>query len=273
MKGFVKVIIAGAVILGIGIAILIIALAVNGWKYAPDIEFETKEFTSTEENTALDVSLNAGKLKIEYRDDDSEEIYISYPTAEQYKTTIAEKDGKLSIENEVNLYGNRFSGCGVNWGVWWVDIPETVVSIPKDKITEISVTLNAGTVEVPDGEFKKVNIKVNAGTCNVGNVTGFELLDIDLNAGTVNVTSASGNELKCHLSAGSANIKKADCNKTEVKVSAGSANISLLGAKSDYTATVDVSAGSCNGISSQSGGDKNIKVKVSAGSCNVSFLG
>ena len=38
MKGFVKVIIAGAVILGIGIAVLIIALAVNDLKFAPDLD-------------------------------------------------------------------------------------------------------------------------------------------------------------------------------------------------------------------------------------------
>lgn len=274
MKGFVKCIIAGAVILGIGIAVLIIALAVNGWKFAPNVEFETQEFTSTEENTSLAVTLSAGKLKIEYRDDDSEEIYVSYPTAEGYETTVTEKDGKLSVENDYRIIGNVFSGCNVSCNVWgWgLNIPETVVKIPKDKITQVTVTLHAGTVELKEGTFEKVELDVHAGACAVGNIT-CKLLTIDVNAGSLSLDGVKAEKLICDVSSGSANMKKIDCPETEVEVSSGSANLTFVGAKTDYTATVQVSAGSCNGLSSQSGGDKVIKVKVSTGSFNASFLG
>lgn len=271
MKGYVKCIIAGAVILGIGIAVLLIALGVNDWKFESNIEFETQEFTSTEEDTSLAVTLEAGRLKIEYRDDDKEEIYVSYPVADRYETTITEKNGKLSIENESHLLGFGFN-CNVNCGIWGLNIPETVVKIPKG-ITAVSVTLKAGTVELKEGNFEKVELNVDAGTCEVKNIT-CELLTIDLDAGALNLDGVKAGKLVCDVSAGTADIKKIDCPETEVKVSAGAANLSFVGAKSDYTATVDVSAGSCSGISSQSGNkDKTIKVKVSAGSCDVEFLG
>ncbi len=260
MKGFVKMIIAGAIIIGIGIAVLLIALGLNGWSFAPN--FEMREFTSTEVNTSVSVNLSTGKLKIEYTDE--EYIQISYPTAKGYETTVNENDGKLTLES------NKHKWYIFTWGV---TIPETVVKIPRDKINEFSVTMNAGAVDMCDCEFETVKIKVNAGTCNVGNVTGFELMDIDVNAGTVNVSKASGNKIICAVSAGAANLKQIDCGTTEVKVSAGTANFSFLGEKSDYTATVNVSAGSCNGLSTQSGGEKTINVKVSAGSCNASFAG
>lgn len=260
MKGVVKMIIAGAVILGIGIAVLLIALGLNGWTFSPD--FTTEEFTSTQENDALDVRLAAGRVKIEYHD--GENIQISYPVAKGYETTITESEGTLSIDG--NQHKWYIFSCGITF-------PETVIKIPAGKIKEVSVTLNAGTVEIPDGEFTKVKLNVNAGTINVGNIAGAELFDVDLNAGTVNVSAVTGNKLVCHVSAGTANLKKLDCAETEVKVSAGTANLNFAGAKSDYTATVNVSAGSCNGISTQTGGEKSLTVKVSAGSCNVSFAG
>ncbi len=258
MKGFVKMIIAGAIIIGVGIAVLLIALGLNGWSFVPN--FEMQEFTSTEVNSSVSVHLSTGRLKIEYTDE--EYIQITYPTARGYETTVNENDGKLTLES------NKHKWYIFTWGA---TIPETIVKIPRDKINEVLITMNAGTVDMCDGEFKTVKIKVNAGTCNVGNVTCLELMDIDVNAGTVNVSKASGNKIICDVSAGAANLKQIDCGTTEVKVSAGTANLSFLGEKSDYAATVDVSAGSCNGLTTQSGGDKNITVRVSAGSCNVSF--
>jgi len=260
MKGFVKVIIAGAIIIGIGIAVLLIALGLNGWSFAPD--FKTEEFTSTQENTSLAVDLSAGKLKIEYHD--GENIQISYPTAKGYETTIKEENGKLSIE------GNKHKWYTFTWGV---TIPETVIKIPENKITEVTVKLNAGTVDMTGGAFEKVKIEVNAGTLHVGQITDCELLDINVNAGTVNAEGVSSTSLVCEVNAGTAGIKNIDCTATDVKVSAGSANVSFTGAKADYSADVDVSAGSCNGLSTQTGGGKNIKIKVGAGSCNVSFAG
>ncbi|MDE5667756.1 MAG: hypothetical protein K2I29_05895 [Clostridia bacterium] len=67
MKGLVKMIIAGAIIIGIGVAVLLIALGLNGWSFAPN--FEMQEFTSNEANTSVSVNLSTGRLKIEYTDE------------------------------------------------------------------------------------------------------------------------------------------------------------------------------------------------------------
>lgn len=260
MKGFVKAIIAGAVILGIGVAVLIIALGLNGWTFAPN--FTTEEFTSAEENTSLDIHLDAGRLKIEYHDE--ENIVISYPVANGFLTEINEENGTLSFEGNVKHW-YTFS-CNVTF-------PETVIKIPGNTIKNVDITLNAGTVDLPDNTFENLKIKVNAGTCTVGDISGAKIVDIGLNAGTVNIGGASTEKLICEVNAGSANVRKIDCPLTNVKVSAGSASVEFTGAKTDYTAAVDVSTGSCNGLSSQTGGNKQINVKVSAGSCNVSFTG
>lgn len=258
MKGYVKVIIAGAVIIGIGIAVLLVALGLNGWSFAPN--FKAEEFVSEQENTALKVDLSAGELKIEYHD--GENIQISYPVASGYKTIITEADGKLSVE------GNKHRWYTFTWGI---NIPETVIRIPRDKISDIEINVNAGSVRLTDGAFENVKIKVNAGVCKTGEITDCNRFEVHMNAGSVNVTGAACNEFSCTVNAGSAKIQKIDSMSSNVKVSAGSATLAFVGAAESYSATVNVSAGSCNGLSNRTGGERSIAVKVSAGSVNVAF--
>ncbi|MDE6676509.1 MAG: DUF4097 domain-containing protein [Clostridia bacterium] len=258
MKGFVKVIIAGAVIIGIGIAVLLIALGLNGWSFKPN--FTQEEFASTEENTALDIELAAGELKIEYHDGDK--VEISYPVASGYKTEISEKDGKLSFE------GNKHRWYTFTWGV---TIPQTVIKIPRDKIKDVEIEVNAGTVSLAEGAFENVKIKVNAGTVTTGEITNCNRFELNMNAGAVNVASVQCSEFSLKLNAGAAKIQRVDSAESEIKVNAGSANLKFAGAIDDYSATVNKSAGSCDGLYNRTGGDKNITVKVNAGSVNVSF--
>ncbi len=261
MKGFVKVIIAGAVIIGLGIAVLLIALGLNGWSFTPN--FEMQDFAAEQENTSLSVNLDAGRLKVEYLEDGSDKIQITYPTAKGWETTISENGGKLT------LVGNKHNWYTFTWGVTF---PETVIKIPKNTIGTVDITLNAGTVDLAGGEYQSVKIQVNAGTCNVGEISGCNTLDLTVNAGTLNVEGAQCNKVTSEVNAGSATIKKIDSAQTDVTVSAGSATLAFTGAKTEYNATVDVSLGKCEGLETQSGnGDKNISINVSAGSAKVSF--
>ena len=259
MKKGIKVIIAGAIIIGIGLAVLLIALGLNGWSFTPD--FTTEEFTSTQENTALDVTLDAGSLKIEYHDAD--DIQISYPTAKSYKTEITESNGKLTV----NINKHRWFTFG--WGI--SSIPETVIRIPKDTIRNVEIKLNAGSATLADGAFDNVTINLNAGTLTTGKITECNVLNVHVNAGTANIGGAQCNELLFKLNAGSANIRDIDSMASTIKVNAGSAHLSFADAAENYTASVNVSAGSCNGLSDRTGGEKRIDVKVNAGSVNVSF--
>lgn len=240
MKKLIAVIVVGAVVIGIGIAVLLIALGLNGWKFSPD--FKTEEFKSSQENTTLKVKLSAGELKIEYHDEDY--VQILYPTASGYQTKITEADGKLSVD------GNKRRWYTFSWGI---KIPETVVKIPRGKIADLEIELNAGTVSLAEGAFENVKI--------------------ELNAGTVSAAGIQCNKFTLKINAGSANVQKLDGAENKIEVNAGSANVKFTGTAEDYTATVKVSAGSCNGVTNRTGGGRTIDVKVNAGSVNASFLG
>lgn len=258
MNHVVRAIIVGSVFIGIGVSVLLIALGLNGWSFQTN--FTTEEFSSQEENTALAVHLDAGKVKIEYHDGD--DIQITYPVSSGYQTTITESGGKLTLE------GNKRRWYAIQWGI---DFPDTVVKIPYGKIKDVELVLNAGIIELVDGAYDNVTVKVNAGTCSLGSVTECKQFDVRMNAGVINVSGASCEKFSCHLNAGFAKIQKIESDESEVKVNAGTANLDFTGAIEDYSATVNVSAGSCNGLGDRTGGGKTIAVKVNAGSVNVSF--
>lgn len=264
MKGVGKGIIIGLVIVVIGIIILVTALALNGWKFGPDITFNTETYTAENNNGSVAIELNAGSLYTEFYDGDK--IIIEYPVADGFSPTISESDGKLTFRSGSITFSNFFR--------WWSpNIPKTVVKLPAGTEFNLDVDLNAGSVNVAGGNFKEIDVHVNAGTIN-GNGIVCSSFDGEVNAGAMSINGLTCQKFDCNVSAGSTTVKELDCSDITAEVSAGSLNIKVNGAKAEYTIYANRSAGSCN-VENQLGSvaGKKLEIEVSAGSANVSFSG
>lgn len=261
MNSFAKWLIAGAVILGIGVCVIIIGLALNGWKWGAD--YETKDFTSAEQVTELDLNAAAGNLYVEFYD--GEDVEISYPVSDYFSYSVTEQDGTVKLS-----YSNKWYAF-FNFG-WWSKPMETHVKIPASLTADVSVRLSAGQVFIADGSFGKVNLHVSAGTLAAGNIQCGQLV-CDVSAGALKIAQATSESVKCHVSAGSFAIDRLVCPVIDAEVSAGSASLKVVGEESAYSVSVDKSAGSCN-VSGKTGTDptKRIGVHVSAGSVDISFV-
>lgn len=280
MKTFVKWIIAGAIILGIGLVIMLCGLAANGWKWGTTEDFEQKEYTAANTVSAYDIRIAAGTVKVEFTD--SDRVCISYPESKHFGYNITEGNGKLTLAYNKSV--NFFFG-------WFIptNIPDTVIKVPYGA-TDFDISINAGKLVLPDGTYGRIDAELNAGKFEAGAISCGEF-DFDLNAGTAELTSVGCSNLGINVNAGSITLGKAACNKLTVEVNAGSADvngvkcsdisvdvaagsasIAVDGAKSEYNISVDRSAGSCN-VSAQSGTDptKRIIIDVSAGSAAVTF--
>ena len=278
MKGFVKVIIAGAVLLVVGVVILVIALGIYGWQI--DDDYDMKNYECTEQNTILDIDFSAGTLEINYYD--GEKIKIEYPENKNLSASIVETNGKLSFTTTTKRKWNIFN--------WFNKIPTAKIWRPQGEIIDIDLDMNAGVTKVAEAEFGNFNIKMNAGTLQMDNAT-CKKMSVDMNAGTINVKDVvSAEAIRIDLSAGALSIQSLVCPSLVGDISAGSVNISrlqtasvdfdisagavklgMIGAKSDYNIAIQKSAGSSN-ITNQSGNkDLRIKANISAGSLNVSF--
>ena len=73
MKAIVKGLIIGLIVIVIGAAILITALALNGWTFKKP-EFVNQTFTATEDNTVIKIDVGAGAVKTEFYDGDKIQI-------------------------------------------------------------------------------------------------------------------------------------------------------------------------------------------------------
>ena len=92
MKGIVKGIVIGLIIIIIGAAILITGLALSGWKIERS-DFETRTFTAEGENTALNIEIGAGSVTTEFYDGDK--VIIEYPVAKHFVSEAKERDGRV----------------------------------------------------------------------------------------------------------------------------------------------------------------------------------
>ena len=238
MKGIVKCIIAGAIIIGIGLAIVIITLAVNGWSVKKP-EFEMLSYTAEGENSSLDIRIGGGQLKTQFYDGDK--IVITYPSSSVFKSEINESNG-------VFHYSSKFKSAWI-WGSW--DIPETVIKLPKDGVFDLNFEVDAGTVNIASGSYGKVNVNVDAGTLTLDTLTC--------------------ESLYCEINAGECKVKRLKCPDINLEINAGALFVDVEGIKSEYDIKATVNAGSCNVGNQTVAGGKKLVVECNAGSVKVTF--
>lgn len=259
MKGFAKCLIAAAVLVGAGIALLLIGLGISDWKLDPEITENTYVQTSDNiENISLDIA--AGEFETVFYDGDK--IEIKYYTSSSKKVEIKESGTALSYRES-----NR----------WWINFigfkyPKAVIKLPQSKVYNLDVDMSAGLITIGGGTFGNLDVDMSAGAVKFNGSVTCAKLDIDISAGSIKAGTVDCSLLKVDVSAGSVEIARMSCPTIDIDVSAGSVNLGLTGAKADYTIKVDKSAGSCN-LKNQTGTDssKKIDIDISAGSVNVSF--
>lgn len=146
MKRFLKFVIAGAVIFGIGIAIMVITLGVNGWNI--DDDYEMMSYECSEQNSVLDLEFSAGTLDIDYYDGDT--IKVEYPQNKNLTANITEKDGMLTYET---ISPRKWW----NWN-WLRNIPTAKILIPKGDVIDVQLDIDAGTVKIADGAYGSLSL-------------------------------------------------------------------------------------------------------------------
>ena len=267
MKGIVKAVIAGCIIIGIGVAILLLALGLNGWTFTPNYQMTTYSTEDEEITTPVDtVKLNfkAGKIKTEFYD--GEFITVKYPKIENYNTDIEVADGVLSFTGPNKLHWYSFP---LGWG----NLPETVIKLPQNTTFNLDFTISGGTATINNGTIEGAKIVMNAGKITVSNVAVNSTFECTMNAGAAEMENVTCNgSFDFTTNFGGAKINRLTCNDITLNTNAGGIELNILGIKSDYTVTIDNSVAGCN-IEEQVGTtDKTLTIETNAGGIEVEFV-
>lgn len=253
--------IAGVIILVIGIAVTVIVGGVTDWKFGSSVyEYEMKTYQAETEVDNLNVDFYAGELKIVYGD--VENIKIEYPESKRYTVKIETTNGALSA-----TIGKRRWYDFISWGQ---DYPVTTVTLPRSARLNLNVEMNAGKAQVEGGTYKDVYLKMNAGELDLGKLK-CDLLTCSVNAGKIDLDGAQCNRAILKTNAGEIVADKLDCPEIEAKINAGNIKVDILGDESDYSIITKINAGSCNKSDRVGATDKKIQAEINAGSLNVNF--
>lgn len=254
MEGVIKWIVVGSFIIGTVIAIPIIWLALVG-----NVKYEIQTYTAVNENTALDIKIEAGALRTEYYAGDK--MHIEYPVAKCYTAEIYERDGTFHFKNDFRAFFFLFVKPKV---------PDIVLKLPYGACYDLSLKISAGAVNLAEGKFQSADLHMSAGSLKSAGLN-CSSLKLRISAGSAAFGAVCCDTLTMNMSAGSAKVERLTCTDTKVKVSAGSAKLGLTGRCEEYSISKSVSAGSCNASAQRGTTDKTIDVSLSAGSVKLDF--
>ena len=276
-------IVAGVIIVVIGVVVLLCAMGASGWKFNSVNNWQEETFNAAANVERLKINVNWGQVIV--KRGATETISVKYQYDDRYLPTFEENGGKLTIETPSKRW--------YDFTYWINNAPRMEITLPQNVVlSEIHLTVNAGAVQFGDGEWcAAMFVKINAGAVTMCKITVNEL-DVKLNAGALQIqkidctkmtcklnagafdaSEITCQDFDCEMNAGAVNVTKLDgSHSIKLKLAAGGAELGLVGAKSAYAVSVDKSAGSCN-VSSQinANATRTLTISLSAGSVNVTF--
>lgn len=259
MKSIVNWIIAGAVIVVVGLVFVIIGASFGGSCYGYRENWTETEQSFSEQISAVKCDLETCSLKISYYDGES--VYVSYPESSIRESAVSVNLGVLTITSEMTTSTYNYSS----------DFPIAVIKIPESYTVSLDLEIDLGCIYIYDGAYNNLNLNVDAGVIEIGSVT-FNSAAIEVDAGNVTITDMTCGTLVCNIDTGAVKFNKLACPNIQIGVDLGSVKACLAGSRDDYTATCSIDLGSCN-ISSGGSGVNILKISVDAGSAEITFDG
>lgn len=204
-KSYKVLLITGAILLVLGVAIAFAVIAKNGFqmeKFGNTLEREKKTYNVTEKVTAIDVSAVFDDVKIITTSGD---FKVEFYDCEKAPCTVGNDDGTLKIKQENNK--EWFDYIGFSFGK---DDEDIRIYVPSDygKISEMAISSVSGDVVIDSCQkLKKLALTTVSGEIEVKN-TDAEKLSVSTVSGDIELGEMSCDKVTLSTTSGDIEAEK-----------------------------------------------------------------
>lgn len=195
-----------------------------------DEDYTEKVFTvSDSEISSVKVDIDLMKVKVCYRQDDKNEIRITYYENNKHKPTVTTEDGQVTLKDKTDFFSNLFNTGMVNIKRGKL---ETIVEIPKNNKT-LKINIETSNAKITANNLNADSLYLETSNADI-DISG-EFTD-DVYCKTSNA-SINGENIKAHTvnfdtSNGSCNAETVVSHSLEFGTSNASINISSINSDS-----------------------------------------
>ncbi len=288
-------VIIGAIMMGLGLVIFGITLAVAGFNFelmtvTPDdylqngsslfngitvnlggggaYEQKAVMFENADKHLILNETL--GEVKIGVSPDDA--IHVTYFENNNETYEITETEDTITIDK--NYSRSLFFGNFINFGPFFTqEIPHIELLLPKTFAKDIEVHSAACDVDIDDISADNVVLDVTNGIIDVDGIKANDILAEMVN-GEVEISDTAVQSIKLSSTNGTVEFDELTADDIEISTVNGFIEGNILGKESDYNISSSVTLGS-NTLPSNSDGDtdKTIDISTVNGGIEVDFAG
>lgn len=194
------------IVCAVGLIIALIGFAMVGFDFVKldlDEDYTEKVFTvSDSEISSVKVDIDLMKVKVCYRQDDKNEIRITYYENNKHKPTVATEDGQVTLKDKTDFFSNLFNTGMVNIKRGKL---ETIVEIPKNNKT------------------LKINIETSNAKITVNNLNA-DSLYLETSNADIDISGEFTDDVYCKTSNASINGENIKAHTVNFDTSNGSCN-------------------------------------------------
>lgn len=273
----------------VGLLIAFIGFAMVGFdleKLDMDGEYTQKVYTtSANEATSIKINIDTMKVKVCQREDDSNDIRITYYENNKRKPTINNEDGTV-ILNDRKEFNNLFVTDGIFSGFKRSRL-ETIVEIPKNS-KALKISVNTSNAAISAENLIADNISLNTSNAAISVSGKFENeVYCETSNSSIKSKNISANSITFNTSNGYCGVENVESNALNVNTSNSAISITNINSSvvkletsngyiklGDVTADISLYAETSNGSISTKGVDSNkIELYTSNGSINSTVVG
>ena len=265
-KGFIFLIVFGAIILTAGSAMFGLAIAKGAFTNNSWSKEVTKEYTLEDSFNKIDVDIVTADLTFKPAEDNKTKV-VSVEKEKIHHTATVSNDTLVIREKDDRKFYEKWFG--------FVSRMKVTVYLPETTYEELKIEITTGSIISEDNfSFGKVNIESTTGDLKLANVTG-KSADIKITTGNVTLNNYNMyGELNAETTTGDFAFNNVECEKAILHTTSGKYNLNdfiVTGDLNTDRPNLDIS-GTSSDVTFKNCDAHYIKVKTTTGDVKGNLL-